>query len=167
MNSWGPEWGMSGYILLGRGDNICGISQQPSYPEGAAAAGPSPGPGPAPAPSPGPTPPSGKTYYEDPNDGGCQSDEVDIQITGVDGSVCSPKCTGLFKTKCPTDVPAGVTAEPECALQDSSTHEKYCALICSPSTDEASLRAGDAQCSSKASCKAVPNASVGLCTYDS
>jgi len=166
-NSWGPDWGMEGYILLGRGDNICGISQQPSYPEGATAAGPSPGPGPAPAPSPGPTPPSGKTHYEDPNDGGCQSDEVDISITGITGSICSPKCTGIFKTKCPTDVPAGVTAEPECALQDSTSHEKYCALICSPSTDEASLRAGDAQCSSKASCKAVPNADVGLCTYDS
>jgi len=64
-------------------------------------------------------------------------------------------------------VPDGVTAEPECALQDSSTHDKYCALICSPNTDEASLRAGDAQCSTKASCKAVPNANVGLCTYDS
>jgi len=166
-NSWGPDWGQSGYILLGRGDNICGISQQPSYPTGASSAGPSPGPGPSPpAPSPSPSPPSGKTHYEDPNDGGCQSDEVDIQITGVDGSVCSPKCTGIFKTKCPTDVPAGVTAEPECALQDSSTHEKYCALICSPSLDEASLRAGDAQCSTNASCKAVPNAGVGLCTYD-
>jgi len=166
-NSWGPEWGVQGYIMLGRGENICGISQQPSYPTGATAAGPSPGPGPAPAPSPSPSPPSGKTHYEDPNDGGCQSDEVDIKITGVDGSVCSPKCTGIFKTKCPTDVPAGVTAEPECALQDSSTHDKYCALICSPSLDEASLRAGDAQCSTKASCKAVPNAGVGLCTYDS
>merc|ERR1712037_675222 len=55
-NSWGPEWGMEGYILLGRGENICGISEQPSYPTGATAAGPSPGPGPAPAPSPGPGP---------------------------------------------------------------------------------------------------------------
>merc|ERR1712100_562263 len=132
-NSWGATWGMDGYILLGRGENICGISQQPSYPTG----------------------------------GGCQSDEVDIQITGVTGSVCSPKCTGIFKTKCPTDVPEGVTAEPECALQDASTHDKYCALICSPSTDPEALKAGDAQCSSKASCKAVPNAPVGLCTYDS
>jgi len=170
-NSWGATWGMDGYILMGRGENICGISQQPSYPTGAKAAGPSPGPGPTPpGPSPGPTPPGpapGKTHYEDPNSGGCQSDEIDITINGISGSVCSPKCTGIFKTKCPTDVPTGVTAEPECALQDSSNNEKYCALICSPSLDEDSLRAGDAQCSTNASCKAVPNANVGLCTYDS
>jgi C1A family cysteine protease len=169
-NSWGESWGMNGFILLGKGENICGISQQPSYPTGVKPAGP-PGPSPPspspPSPSPpGPSPPS-SSHYEDPNKGGCQSDEVDIQITGVSGSVCSPKCTGIFKTKCPTDVPAGVTAEPECALQDASDNSKYCALICSPSTDEASLRAGDAQCSTNASCKAVPNASVGLCTYDS
>merc|ERR1719421_648144 len=35
-NSWGTTWGMSGYILLGRGDNgakgTCGIAMQPSYP---------------------------------------------------------------------------------------------------------------------------------------
>jgi len=168
-NSWGATWGMDGFILLGRGKNICGISQQPSYPTGVKPAGP-PGPNPpTPSPTPAPSPPgpSGKTHYEDPNDGGCQSDEVDIQITGVTGSVCSPKCTGIFKTKCPTDVPEGVTAEPECALQDNSTHEKYCALICSPTTKPEDLKAGDAQCSSKASCKAVPNAAVGLCTYDS
>ena len=167
-NSWGATWGEEGYILLGRGDNICGISQQPSYPTGVKSAGPSPPPGPTPpSPAPGPAPPAGKSHYEDPNDGGCQSDEVDISVTGITGSFCSPKCTGIFKTKCPKDVPAGVTAEPECALQDSSSNEKYCALICSPSLDEASLRAGDAQCSTKASCKAVPNAGVGLCTYDS
>merc|ERR1712054_84172 len=106
-NSWGATWGMEGFILLGRGKNICGISQQPSYPTGVKPAGP-PGPNPpTPSPTPAPSPPgpSGKTHYEDPNDGGCQSDEVDIQITGVTGSVCSPKCTGIFKTKCPTDVP--------------------------------------------------------------
>merc|ERR1711937_834810 len=27
-NSWGATWGMEGFILLGRGNNICGISQQ-------------------------------------------------------------------------------------------------------------------------------------------
>merc|ERR1711981_1295677 len=146
---------MDGYILLERGTNECGISQSASYPTDAHKTGSSPAP-------------SVSSHYEDPKSaGGCQSDEIAIQIQGISGDFCSPKCTGLFKTKCPTDVPAGVTAEPECALRDSSTKEKYCALICSPSLDEASLRAGDAQCSSKASCKAVPNAQVGLCTYDS
>lgn len=165
-NSWGETWGQAGYILLGRGENTCGISQQPSYPTGVKPVGPTP-PGPTPpGPSPTPSPPAGATHYEDPNTtGSCMSDEVDIQITGVAGSVCSPKCTGIFKTKCPTDLPAGVTAEPECALDDKASGEKYCALICSPATDEASLRAGDAQCSTNASCKAI--SSVGICTYDS
>jgi len=34
-NSWGASWGQDGYILIERGHNICGISQQPSYPTGA------------------------------------------------------------------------------------------------------------------------------------
>ena len=38
-NSWGLTWGESGYILLGRGENICGISQQASYPTGVKPAG--------------------------------------------------------------------------------------------------------------------------------
>jgi len=32
-NSWGPEWGDSGYIKISdSADNICGILSQPSYP---------------------------------------------------------------------------------------------------------------------------------------
>jgi hypothetical protein len=36
-NSWGPDWGMNGYILLGRGNQYdpngqCGILMSPSYP---------------------------------------------------------------------------------------------------------------------------------------
>jgi len=94
------------------------------------------------------------THYEDPK-GGCRSDEVDITIQGIQGAVCSPACTmGIF---CPSDVPAGVTAAPQCALQDSSTQKKYCALICSPSSN-------DAQCGTNASCKSISG--TGLCTYD-
>merc|ERR1712205_73320 len=95
------------------------------------------------------------SHYEDPNPNGCQSGEVKIQIQGVKGDFCSPACAGSV---CPPDVPSGVTAKPTCALQDSSTHKKYCALICSPS-------ANDDQCGTNASCKSV-QAGVGLCTYD-
>merc|ERR1712048_1486527 len=30
-NSWGPTWGESGYVKIGQA-NVCGITQQPSYP---------------------------------------------------------------------------------------------------------------------------------------
>lgn len=31
-NSWGASWGMSGYVLIKRGSDECGIAKQPSYP---------------------------------------------------------------------------------------------------------------------------------------
>merc|ERR1712072_1603577 len=93
------------------------------------------------------------SHYEDPK-AGCSSDEVDIQIQGVQGAVCSPAYTG---TTCPTDVPTGVTATPTCALHDASSGKKYCALICSPSSN-------DAQCGTNASCKSIQG--TGICTYD-
>merc|ERR1712010_144989 len=124
----------------------CGIASQPSYPK---AGGPSP-------PTP-PAPPSGKTHYGDPADG-CEADEQAVQVQGVAGRFCSPDCASAA---CPTDVPSGVTAHPQCALK-TTTGDKKCALICSPSTDEASLRAGDAQCGT-ATCQPIQG--VGLCTY--
>jgi hypothetical protein len=86
---------------------------------------------------------------------------VAVQITGVQGSFCAPDCASAA---CPTDVPAGVTAQPQCALKASTGTDKKCALVCSPTTDEASLRAGDAACGAGASCKSI--SSTGLCTYD-
>jgi len=127
---------------------MCGVAAQPSYPVGAKDAGHSPSPGPSP---PVPPPAPGSSHYEDPTDG-CQSDEKDIRILGVNGDFCSPACVG---TRCPADVPPGVTAQPQCALRDQSG-DKYCALICSPG-------ANDGQCGT-ATCKAIQG--VGICTYD-
>merc|ERR1719157_347172 len=56
-NSWGSSWGVSGYVLIERGSNKCGIASEPSYPTVNGAAPPSP-PSPVPTPTPTPTPPT-------------------------------------------------------------------------------------------------------------
>ena len=56
------------------------------------------------------------THYGDPA-GGCEDDEMSAKIQGLKGDCCVPKCTGaIIKDKCPTDVPDGTTAKPECVL---------------------------------------------------
>lgn len=118
-------------------------------------AGPSPGPSP-PGPSPSPTPPPPKgTHYGDPYDVACQSDELNVTVTGVAGAFCSPKCTGQ---SCPTDVPAGVTAQPKCALESQGKKTPdHCVLVC-PQSGEAN------PCGPKASCKTIQGGAI--CTYD-
>merc|ERR1712019_167635 len=105
------------------------------------------GSGPSPPAPPSPPSPPGSTHYEKPP---CRSDEVDVQVQGLTGSTCSPKCSG---TTCPTDVPAGTTAKPQCVLQDSSTGDKYCALTC--------FVGG---CPTGSTCR--HSGLVGLCMYD-
>ena len=56
----------------------------------------------------------------------------ELVFQGVAGSVCSPAATGIAKSKCPTDTPAGCKITPAAILQDQSG-DKYCALECSPS----------------------------------
>lgn len=93
-------------------------------------------------------------HYGDPNKpSGCEQDEIRVKITGVAGEVCSPPCAK--DGSCPTDVPSGVTASPQCVLNDGQG-DKYCVLVCSA--------AEDAQCGANASCKSAQGG--GLCTYD-
>jgi len=159
-NSWGATWGMKGYIQLKRGvgkSGECGIAAQPSYP--VAGKGPAPGPTPPSPPSPSPPPPSPSPPapaggpYADPNAGPCPAGSTAVQITGLQGSFCSPKC-GLF-AKCPKSPSA---AEAKCVLETAGSQKPtQCALICTPSA-----LAGE--CPAKASCKAISG--TGLCTYD-
>merc|ERR1719223_1165530 len=155
-NSWGTTWGMDGYIQLkrtgGKGAGECGIASQPSYP----LAGNAPPTPPAPPSPPSPPAPAGGPY-EDPNAGPCADGEQAVQITGIKGSFCSPKCTGLFVKKCPA-YPGSITAKPQCVLETAGSQKPtQCALICDPS-------AADDACPAKASCKAIQT--TGLCTYD-
>jgi hypothetical protein len=119
--------------------------------------GPGPRPGPTP-PGPAPPPPSpGSPEYEDPNAGPCSTGEMAVQITGLQGSFCSPSCSA--SSPCPTNVPNGATAKPTCALnKPGGSSPTQCALICNPA--EAAN-----QCPDKASCKKIQT--VGICTYDS
>merc|ERR1711918_319698 len=59
------------------------------------------------------------THYEDPKPNGCLSDEQAIQIQGVSGDFCTPKCTGILKMSCPQDLPDGVTAKPSAPSRTS------------------------------------------------
>jgi KDEL-tailed cysteine endopeptidase len=149
-NSWGPTWGMDGYLKVLRGKKgpgECGIKMQPSYPVVKAVA---PGPAPAPTPPTPPAPPAPSTsaHYEKPP---CQDDEVQASIEGTDGQVCAPHCDDAT---CPTDTPEGTSAKPQCILQDSSSGSKYCALACMASSS----------CPTGASCAKIGGI-VGICVY--
>jgi len=151
-NSWGTVWGDNGYIQLSRSVGgrygQCGCLMQGSYPKAGAAPGPGPGPGPGPTPGPGPS--SG--HWENPADHPqCDAGDVPIQITGLAGKMCTPKCK--FGIICP-DAPSGWSAQSQCALKDQSG-DKYCALICTPG--------GAAEQCGAATCESIQN--VGICMY--
>jgi len=150
-NSWGASWGMNGYALLLRGkggSGECGITSQASYPVVSAKPGPSPGPAPGPSPPPPAPPAPSSPHYEKPP---CRSDEVEASVQGAGGELCAPSCDA---GACPTDVPPGTRAKPQCILQDASSGKKYCALEC--------LLPGS--CPSGATCARVGGV-AGVCVY--
>merc|ERR1711937_227455 len=102
-------------------------------------------------------PETNPTHYGDPKTG-CESDEKAVQVQGVSGDFCSPPCSS---GSCPTDVPSGDTAKPQCALQ-TPTGAKYCALICTPSAFASNGANGEC---GTGTCQAIQGA--GLCTYAS
>eukprot|EP00434_Breviolum_minutum_P020231 symbB.v1.2.017841.t2/scaffold1399.1/size121348/4 len=89
------------------------------------------------------------THYGNPKTG-CESDEEAVRVQGLSGDFCSPKCNS--QGSCPSDVPKGDSATPQCALR-TTTGDKYCALICQ----------SDSDCGT-GSCQKIMG--VGLCTYD-
>ena len=71
------------------------------------------------------------THYGNPETG-CESDEQAVRVQGLSGDFCSPKCNS--QGSCPSDVPKGDSATPQCALR-TTTGDKYCALICQSDSD--------------------------------
>ena len=71
------------------------------------------------------------THYGKPKTG-CESDEEAVRVQGLSGDFCSPKCNS--QGSCPSDVPKGDSATPQCALR-TTTGDKYCALICQSDSD--------------------------------
>mmetsp|Transcript_23884 Transcript_23884/g.70355 ORF Transcript_23884/g.70355 Transcript_23884/m.70355 type:complete len:479 (+) Transcript_23884:78-1514(+) len=158
-NSWGPRWGESGYIRIQRGEDLCGIAMQASYPTGAKAV-PKPDP-PSPVPPSPPPPPAPKTHYGNPKTG-CLDSELAVEVQGAPGDFCSSKCVPIFKA-CPRDKPAGVLAMPLCALSDQAHGVSYCALVCANIGEPIDKKAND-MCGPEMSCQKL-SAGMGICTY--
>jgi hypothetical protein len=97
------------------------------------------------------------SHYGDPYDG-CLSDEIAIRVqgaSGASGAMCSPMCNA---GACPSDVPTGCKATPQCVLSTGGG-KKYCALVC--------RRLTDCGPGPKAYPEIVDNVGTMLCTYDS
>jgi hypothetical protein len=96
--------------------------------------------------------------YGNPNTGACLPNEMKVQIQGIAGSFCSPKCGSNLP--CPMDSYKGATAKGQCVLQvPSSPTPSQCALICrpEPGTNGGCPRHGECQ----------PIQGLGICTYPS
>merc|ERR1711903_260178 len=94
--------------------------------------------------------------YGNPSTGSCLPNEMKVQIQGIAGSFCSPKCGSNMP--CPADAYKGASAKGQCVLQvPSSPTPSQCALICRP---EPGTNGG---CPKRAECQAIQG--LGICTY--
>lgn len=89
----------------------------------------------------------GATHYT------CIDDEVAGELMGETGVVCAPKCKD-GTSECPTDVPDGTTAQPQCMLTDVDK-VGYCGLLCDV----------DTQCPSGGVCWHASPVKAGLCVH--
>jgi hypothetical protein len=168
-NSWGPTWGQQGYVMLAKnaenpkdkGAGMCGMATQPTYPVVNKGTAP-PIPPPTPGQRPEPKPPTYKHPYGDPYTGPCETGEKSVQITGVPGEMCCPACSAT--SPCPTNVPAGTEAHPQCALGAPGQPPSMCALVCAGNnvfTGQTELN--NLACPEKAACH--PISTTAICTY--
>jgi len=148
-NSWGPQWGLSGYVYMARHVSApggqCGILLLPSYPVAGNAI-----PTPKPSPSPSPSPKS--KNYEDPGEygeKGCNTGEIPIwEYFEIPGRMCMPTCKSSYD--CP-DTPAGWNAS-SCILKIGEN--MLCAVKCS----------GLAPCAGGTVCKTIIGI-ADICLY--
>jgi len=102
--------------------------------------------------------PTAKWDYENPmeNNNSCNSAELLIQIQGIPGIVCVPRCADVACNWPTPPTMNNVTVHQECALE-ASDGSSFCALICNPYRDG---------CPAKASCQKIFGTADGICTYD-
>ncbi|KXZ49648.1 hypothetical protein GPECTOR_20g505 [Gonium pectorale] len=113
-NSWGPEWGDSGYIRLKMGiadsQGLCGIAMAPSYPikkgpnppTPSPTPGPKPSPTPSPGPGPGPKPPKPQPVKCD-DENECPADNTCCCVNELFGICFQWGCCPMPKATCCDD----------------------------------------------------------------
>eukprot|EP00930_Biecheleria_cincta_P087951 TRINITY_DN7718_c0_g1_i2.p1 TRINITY_DN7718_c0_g1~~TRINITY_DN7718_c0_g1_i2.p1 ORF type:complete len:536 (-),score=68.94 TRINITY_DN7718_c0_g1_i2:47-1654(-) len=133
-NSWGTDWGLSGYMQILRGQNMCGIGNNAMmYPTGTALTSNTV----IPAPTTTTAPPASASWWANPATTTCSGGNIDvngqatiekdgashtINFGAPAGSPCSPSCSS---GPCPA-YPSG--GYPYCYY--TSSLGSWCALVC-------------------------------------
>lgn len=83
----------------------------------------------------------------------CAAGEVQGEMQGAPGYLCAPRCDPTSYS-CPTDVPYGTSAQPQCMLQDVNSGA-FCGLLCEM----------DSQCPSGSRCRKNDQMGVSVCIF--